>query len=140
MCHERYAAKVKTSLAIVFFLLSLIAARAEAANSWNERDLNWGPPTACFDGDTDLTHCQVTGYKVEVAGSCTAISWNVLATVGNVTTYHVTNLKPGSYCFRTRAITTGGEGDPALTIPASRTVVTSPQPVKAGPPGATTVS
>jgi len=76
MCHERYAAKVKTSLAIVFFLLSLIAARAEAANSWNERDLNWGPPTACFDGDTDLTHCQVTGYKVEVAGSCTAIQAN----------------------------------------------------------------
>lgn len=121
-------------------LSMLVSAPAGAANAWHERDLAWGAPATCFDGDTNLTHCPVTGYKVEVAGSCAAASWNVLATVGNVTSYHVTNLKPGSYCFRTRAITAGGDGDPAPTVPESKTVVTAPLPVKAGAPGATIVT
>lgn len=121
-------------------LLALAPVFAHAANAWHERDLNWSAPTTCFDGDTDLTHCPVTGYKVEVAGSCTATSWNLLATVGYVTNYHVTNLKPGSYCFRTRAISAGGDSDPAPTIPESKTVVSSPLPVKTAAPGATTVT
>lgn len=114
--------------------------RAEAANAWNERDLQWFAPTACFDGTTDLSQCPVTGYKVEVAGSCTATSWNLLATVGNVTNYHVTNLKPGSYCFRGRAITAGGDSDPAATTINSMTVVTAPLPIKSAPPSAMTVT
>jgi hypothetical protein len=131
---------MKITLALLAIFLPLFAVSVEAANAWHERDLSWPAPVACADGDTDLTHCPVTGYKVEVAGSCTATSWNILATVGNVTNYHVTNLKPGSYCFRTRATNSGGDSDPAPTLPESKTVVTSPVPVKAGTPGATTVT
>lgn len=126
--------------AIALFLGMLLPSLAFSANVWNERDLSWFAPTACFDGSTDLSQCPVTGYKVEVAGSCVAASWNLLATVGNVTSYHVTNLKAGTYCFRGRAITAGGDSDPGSTGTSSLTTVTAPVPVKSGPPSAMTVT
>lgn len=113
---------------------------AEAANAWHERDLNWGPPTMCSDGDPDVTHCPVTGYKVEVAGSCAATVWNPLATVGLVTTYHVANLQPGSYCFRVKGTSAGGDTGPSPTGPDSLTKVVKPAPLVPGPPTAVLVT
>lgn len=113
---------------------------AEAANAWNERDIYWGPPTTCSDGDPDLTHCPVTGYKVEVAGSCTATVWNPLATVGLVTTHHVANLQPGSYCFRVKATSADGDSGPSPIIPESLTKVVKPAPVIPGQPAAVKVT
>lgn len=127
-------------LAFAISTLACFVRDAEAANAWNERDLTWFAPTACFDGGTDLSQCPVTGYKVEVAGSCTAPTWNLLATVGNVTSYHVTNLKAGTYCFRGRAITAGGDSDAGPTGPGSMTTVSAPQPVRSDPPSAMTVT
>jgi hypothetical protein len=125
---------------LTLWLTLMVPVAFAGTNAWNERDLSWGPPATCIDGDPDLTHCPVTGYKVEVAGSCAATTWNALVTIGNTTSYHVTNLKTGSYCFRTRAITAGGEGEPSPVIPESKTIVTPPVPIKAAAPGATRVT
>lgn len=116
--------------------LSIFVAPAHAANAWHERDLNWGPPTTCSDGDPDVSHCPVTGYKVEVAGSCTATVWNSLVTISNVTTYHVANLQPGSYCFRVKATSAGGDSGPGPTTADSLTKVVKPASPVPAPPGA----
>lgn len=114
---------------IALVCLLLLPTLAFGANAWNERDLSWTPSPSV-----------VTGYKIEVAGACAATTWNVLVTVGNVTSYHVTNLKAGTYCFRARATSEDGDSDPGPTGPTSTTTVAPPVPVKPSPPGTVLVT
>jgi hypothetical protein len=123
----------------LIFLLSLMPVLAFGANTWNERDLAWTAPTTCSDG-TAITNCPVTGYKLEAAGTCTATSWNAVATVGKVLTYHVTNLAPGNYCFRVKATSAGGDSAPSPTTASSQTTVVQPPPSVPDAPGSVVVA
>lgn len=130
---------MKTFIALLCIFLPLIAAPAFAANAWNERDLTWFGPATCADG-SPLTSCAITGYKLEAAGSCTAPTWNALATVGpTVFSYHAT-LNPGSYCFRAKATSANGDSAPGPTNLGSQTLVVQPPPPPPAPPGAVTVA
>ena len=128
---------MKTRALVFLALLCFFPLLAHSANAWNERDLTTTAPTACTDG-SPIAQCMVTGYKWEAAGNCTATSWNALGTTAaNVLTYHASNLVAGTYCFRVKATSAGGDSGPSLTTTNSQTTVTAPLPA---PPGAVSVS
>ena len=130
--YERVRVRALFVIAAALGVLSVFVGHAEAANAWNERDLSWNAPITCSDGTTDMSKCQVTGYKLEAAGSCTASTWNALGTTAaNITSYHAT-LNPGTYCFRVKAASANGDSAPSTTNAGSQTTVIQP----AVPPGA----
>ena len=76
---------------------------SESGTSINSATLTWDPPATSADG-TPLT--DLAGYTIYYGTS--SLNYTVSIDVGNVTTYKIDNLSPGTYYFSVTAYDTAG--------------------------------
>jgi hypothetical protein len=90
-------------IAIIISLYSCGGGSGSSTSSSNSATLSWEAPTTNADG-TPLT--DLGGYKVYYGTS--SGNYTVSLDVGNVTTYKIDNLTPGTYYFAVTAYDTSG--------------------------------
>lgn len=127
---------------VLAFMLAPLAS-AQTGLKWNESILTWtNPATTCDDKVSPLTECPVSGYRLEMASSCTATTWEFVANVpATPLSYKQTNIPAGPHCYRVKAryvVGTGTLETGAGPVNAtSLKVTTAPAP---SAPGAVVVS
>lgn len=132
--HRVYSLLLIAACLVGLQIIGVSEAYGQTALKWNERQLNWSTPTTCTDG-SPITDCPVTGYRVEAASNCATPTWTLAGTTGaNVTAYKAASLAAGTWCFRVRAQSAGGDGPPTNVVTVS---VVAPTP---GQPGTLTVT
>lgn len=121
-----------------FILIALVCLFGHAAYSQTScggAALSWTPPTTNTDG-TALTN--LAGFRVVYGTSATAMANSVDFTAG-VTSACITNLSPATYYFAVRAFNSSG-GESVNSNVVSKTISTTPVPVRPAPPATLTVA
>jgi hypothetical protein len=97
----------------VFAAVLLFAIAGFAAGNAFAADvrLNWTAPAACADG-SPISACAVTGYEIQRAPAASE-PFVVVRGVGVTTTATLTAVAPGTHCYRLRANSAAGFGEPS---------------------------
>ncbi len=89
---------------------------AGGRSTGNSATLRWAASTTQADGSTPLT--ELNGYRVHYGSASQQYTHTI--DVGNVTTYVVSDLSPGTYYFAVTAYNSGGESD--FSVEGSKTI------------------
>jgi hypothetical protein len=110
--------------ALALFLLAGSAFAGQAVVTWTN-------PTTRTDGSA-LTSAQIGSTEVEY-GTCSGTAFGTVtgtsATTGAGTSLTISNLAPGTYCFRVFAIEAGGGTSGPSNIPTKTITIAPPVPL-----------
>lgn len=116
------------TIAVLLFVLAMVASVAHAQTAWDTNTLAWDAPTACTSGQP-IANCAVTSYRIERSATATG-AFAALGT-STTTTYTHQSAAAGQNCYRVIAISATGE-----SVPSNVACKTNTQPD--GPPNAPT--
>ena len=93
--------KYLRAFALIALAMTMTGGSAQAAPPW-DLTVNVTPPTACADGDTNLTACPVTAYQLYIDG---ALEGPVVA---GANTFPSRITTAGAHTFRVDTVGPGG--------------------------------